>query len=184
MQYHGKGCRSSLDGAAERVLLPCSEGLLQLSHLAVQSGGSPPFGRSYRRAANLLGRLLRNCLPGIGIALFAIDADVGFIPARQSIAQQSVENGRANRRSHDADVSRFVLFAQDQVSEPIYKSSNRRSVKRDAAFGEKVDHVLIRQRIAQIPTHRVKDDVTREAVVFERNLARLAPNLKTLNQTR
>lgn len=49
-----------------------------------------------------------------------------------------------------------------------------RPIDYDAALPQKIDDILVRERIAQVPAHRTKDDAAGETVVLERRFARHA----------
>jgi len=49
-----------------------------------------------------------------------------------------------------------------------------RPIDYDAALLQKIDDILVGQRITQVPAHRAEDDVLRETMVFERGFARHA----------
>jgi hypothetical protein len=44
----------------------------------------------------------------------------------------------------------------------------QRDMTRDAALGEKIDDILIGQRVAQSPTHGPKNGIARETIVLQR----------------
>lgn len=64
----------------------------------------------------------------------------------------------------------FGQFRSEFLNPSIY----RRPINGDLAFCEQIHHVLVGQRVAQIPTHRTKDDVTWKTVMLERGSTRHA----------
>jgi len=86
------------------------------------------------------------------VAPLAADADVGLI-------DMPVHAGPAQ----------MLLGAPGQFwTELLDPAIHRRAINRDVALCQKIDDILIRQRLSQIPPHRTKNDVTRKAMVFER----------------
>tara|TARA_R100000750_G_scaffold49855_1_gene34748 strand:+ start:1429 stop:1815 length:387 start_codon:yes stop_codon:yes gene_type:complete len=89
------------------------------------------------------------------VAPFSAYPDVGFIdkPIDTSAAQMLLSSLRQLR------------------TELLNPSEHRGSINRDAALCQKVHDILVGQRVAQIPPHRAKDDLTRKPMMLEGRFA-------------
>jgi hypothetical protein len=90
------------------------------------------------------------------VAPFAADADLGLIhmPVDACTAQM------------------FLCSLRQFWAKLLDPAEHSRSVNSYAALCQQINHVLIRQRVTQVPTHRVKYDIARKAVVLDPGLVR------------
>lgn len=73
----------------------------------------------------------------------------------------------------DARPAQVFLCTLGQFrAELLDRAIHRRATNRDAALFKQIYHVLIGQRIPQIPTYGTNNDLAGKAVVFERRSAR------------
>ena len=89
-------------------------------------------------------------------------ADVGFVSADR------------HRPVEPHTLNRFVEKGFWQPWHPAGPSDDRRPIDLHAALAQQINDILVGQRIAQVPTYRAKDDVSRGAVVLERGSTRHA----------
>lgn len=82
---------------------------------------------------------------------FSTDTDIGFIHVP------------IDARPTQMLLSAFGQFRAELLHPPKYG----RPINHDIALCKKIDHFLIEQRVAQVPSHRTQNDLARKTVMLE-----------------